>query len=734
MKRLLTLLLCLSLLCPAASAAEGEASPWSRTEGDGSYVTIRVPCPQGDGLDWAEQRWLAVRYADTGEPVPLASGYQRDGYLFATVPAADAGRPLEAFVGEEHHFPDCTTVWQGNAYYNEPGGTGELYLRGVIQGDQAGNLNADAALTRAAAFTLLCRLLSLEPGGDPGYADVAPGDWYYETASAARAAGLAAADISFHPARAVTRGEVTVMLARAMEAVGWLTVPEGGSADALGLADAGDLPGWALGAYVAFDRQSLGISTWRESGETDPGYGEPVTERLAEWDKPATRGEVIEFLNDALSFLPCYPSQAAIDWGLDRDMPVVDGSTSTYPYTASVFGSLFTNYQNHPRFPESHSKSHESYERLISGEANFLFAATLPSEELKARAEAAGVELTCIPIAYDAMVFFTNAENAIDGLSQQQIQDIYVYGKYTNWNQVGGPDAELLPYRRNADSGSHALMEQYFLEGGKLSLSPDVHNVLTSYAMSSALTDVAAALCTDPPAYAIGYSVYYYYLTAQYMMGDVTGNQLKLLAVDGVLPSDEAIADGSYPLAGYNYVVFRADEPEDSPARRLAAFMLSAAGQDCVRNAGFGPLSNDPLADFEAANPGRTVETIFPAEAGGYVVLSRAGEDGSLRASYLVRGDAGWGELQQAECPPPGAEPLSAAVLKTRGSTLLFGQIRESTACTVRLTYGGGQTARCRLEAYAGQSFHLLLDGSPELEKLELLQGGQVLYSRTDFS
>ena len=734
MKRLLTLLLCLSLLCPAASAAEGEASPWSRTEGDGSYVTIRVPCPQGDGLDWAEQRWLAVRYADTGEPVPLASGYQRDGYLFATVPAADAGRPLEAFVGEEHHFPDCTTVWQGHAYYDEPGGTEELYLRGVIQGDQTGNLNPDAALTRAEAFALICRLLSLEPGGDPGYADVSPGDWYYETASAARAAGLAAADISFHPGRTVTRGEFTVMLARAMEYVGWLTIPETGSAGAMGLADAGEIPGWALGAYQAFDGQGLSIVTWRPTGETDPNYGEPVTERLAEWDKPATRGEVIEFLNDALSFLPCYPSQAAIDWGLDRDMPVVDGSTSTYPYTASVFGSLFTNYQNHPRFPESHSKSHESYERLISGEANFLFAATLPSEELKARAEAAGVELTCIPIAYDAMVFFTNAENAIDGLSQQQIQDIYVYGKYTNWNQVGGPDAELLPYRRNADSGSHALMEQYFLEGGKLSLSPDVHNVLTSYAMSSALTDVAAALCTDPPAYAIGYSVYYYYLTAQYMMGDVTGNQLKLLAVDGVLPSDEAIADGSYPLAGYNYVVFRADEPEDSPARRLAAFMLSAAGQDCVRNAGFGPLSNDPLADFEAANPGRTVETIFPAEAGGYVVLSRAGEDGSLRASYLVRGDAGWGELQQAECPPPGAEPLSAAVLKTRGSTLLFGQIRESTACTVRLTYGGGQTARCRLEAYAGQSFHLLLDGSPELEKLELLQGGQVLYSRTDFS
>ena len=29
---------------------------------------------------------------------------------------------------------------------------------------------------------------------------------------------------------------------------------------------------------------------------------------------------------------------------------------------------------------------------------------------------------------------------------------------------------ELLPYRRNADSGSHALMEQYFLEGDRKSV------------------------------------------------------------------------------------------------------------------------------------------------------------------------------------------------------------------------------------------------------------------------
>ena len=107
-------------------------------------------------------------------------------------------------------------------------------------------------------------------------------------------------------------------------------------------------------------------------------------------------------------------------------MPVIDGSTSTYPYTKAVYGAFFSNFENHPQYPESHSKSHESYQRLIDGAADVLFAATLPSEALKAQAAEAGVQLECIPIAYDAMVFFTNAENPVLGLTQRQIQDLYV--------------------------------------------------------------------------------------------------------------------------------------------------------------------------------------------------------------------------------------------------------------------------------------------------------------------
>ena len=569
-------------LCQGAALGAGGSEPWSRTEGDGSYVTIRVAGdPDTSALD---ALYMGVRYADTQEPVALASRFL-DGYLFATVPAEDAGRPLEPLYGGETSWTDL-----GEGEFS-PLEADVLRLRGIIQGDAAGRLNQDAVLTRAEAAVILARLLSLEPAGDPGYRDVDEDAWYYDAVSTLRAEGLGPAGELLAPEQAVTRAEFMVALAWAMEKVGWLEVPASGDLSAMELADKADIPAWAAGAYQALWQCNRGIIPLTEL-PTGEFYWEdaPILADYAQADQPITRGEAMSALNQALTWVPWYPTETAIAWGLDQEMPVIDGSTSTYPYTQAVYSHLFTNGSSHPQYPASHSKSHESYERLISGEADVLFAATRASQDLEAMAAEQGVELEYIPIAYDAMVFFTNLENPTAGLTRQQIQDIYVRDAYDNWNEVGGPDAALLPYCRNLDSGSHALMERYFLEDGALSLSPEILQGNVSIAMSSALTDVASALSLDPPAYALGYSVYAYYGTYEELMTDVTPNQLKLLAIDGVLPTDESIRDGSYPLSDYNYLVLRADEPEDSPARRLAAFVVSADGQQMVSDAGFLPL------------------------------------------------------------------------------------------------------------------------------------------------
>lgn len=585
MKKLLASALACLLLCQgAASAAGGDAGQaWSRPEGDGSYVTIRVPGePDMALIDTFD---LAVRYADTGEPVALSSAYL-DGYLFATVPAENADRPLEVFRGDDPVWTDL------REQYLAANGSSDLQIRGVVRGDNAGRLKQDAPLTRAEGAVLMARLLDLQPAERPGYSDVSPDAWYHEEVSAAAAAGLFAADGRFLPDQAMTRAEFTVLLARALSFVGWLDIPAEGDLSGTGLMDAESVPSWAAGAYQALFACNPGIAPVTEK-PTGAYYWEdaPVLGDYAEPENPITRGEAITSMNQAMRWVPCYPTEAAIQFGLDREMPVIDGSTSTYPYTQGVYSVLFTNGTAHPQFPKSHSKSFASYERLIRGEADVLFAATKASAELESLAAEQGVELQYIPIAYDAMVFFTNLENPVNGLTRQQIQDIYVRNAYSSWDQVGGPEAKLLPYCRNTDSGSHALMERYFLEDGKLSLAPEILQGNVSVAMSSALTDVASALSLDPPAYAIGYSVYAYYGSYEEMMTDVTPNKLKLLAVDGVLPTAETIADGTYPLADYNYLVLRSDEPKDSPARRLAEFMVSDAGQQAVADSGFLPLA-----------------------------------------------------------------------------------------------------------------------------------------------
>ena len=577
MKRFIHLLVC--ALVAAAMVLPAGAEPggalWTREEAGGAYVTVRVPFPEGEGMSWGQTRYLGVRYAGTGEPVALTSDYKA-GYLFATVPARDAGRPLEVFQGERFDWTDIQ-------HQNEPMSANTLYIRGVLHGDGEGRLNLEQVLTRAEAFSLLVRLLDLEEGGDPGYRDVAPSDWYYGAVSAARAAGLAAADETFRPNDSVSRAEFNTMVYRAFRSVGWADPERGEAQD---YADSAGIPEWALEAYQTLG--SLSISTIRELDEN--GESEPEVERLAQPGQGVTRREAVGLIDSALDRLPVYPTQTAIDRGFDRAMPVIDGSTSTYPYTDALYSALFHNAGRHPGLPASHSKSHASYERLIRGEVDVLFAATKASIELEEQAKAAGVELEYIPIAYDAMVFFTNEENPAQGLTIGQLQDIYVRNAYDNWSQVGGPDARLMPYCRNTDSGSHALREEMILDHGALSLSGDILQGNMSTAMSTALTDVAAALETSPAGYAIGYSVYYYYLTSETMMVDVTDNRLHLLAIDVVAPSDETIADGSYPLSACNYIVLRADTPEDSPARRLAEFMVSPEGQEVVTRAGFGAL------------------------------------------------------------------------------------------------------------------------------------------------
>jgi len=82
----------------------------------------------------------------------------------------------------------------------------------------------------------------------------------------------------------------------------------------------------------------------------------------------------------------------------------------------------------------------------------------------------------------------------------------------------------------------------------------------------------------------LGYSVYYY---ANFMFPH---QHVKLIDIDGVHPTAENIASGSYPLATEVYVVVREDMAEDSSAVMFRDWLLTDAGQTVVKESGYVPI------------------------------------------------------------------------------------------------------------------------------------------------
>jgi ABC-type phosphate transport system substrate-binding protein len=79
----------------------------------------------------------------------------------------------------------------------------------------------------------------------------------------------------------------------------------------------------------------------------------------------------------------------------------------------------------------------------------------------------------------------------------------------------------------------------------------------------------------------IGYSVFYY---ATFMLPD---ENIKLLGIDGVIPTSETIASREYSLVTEVYAVVRADTAPNSPAVMLRDWFLTEGGQATVEESGY---------------------------------------------------------------------------------------------------------------------------------------------------
>ncbi len=270
-------------------------------------------------------------------------------------------------------------------------------------------------------------------------------------------------------------------------------------------------------------------------------------------------------------------------------MPKTDGSTSTLPFDIAVHAALLDTPQEELTWV-AHTKTYTALDNLIAGKVDVLFRTPLSAKE-REKLKEAGFSCTEEPVAGEGFVFVVNAENPVDSLTSDQLRAIYA-GEITNWSQVGGEDLPIIAYQRNQDSGSQNYMIAFM---GNTPLMRPITDTLP--ASMTGLMDAVANY--ENSRGAIGYSVYSY---SDGMYEDTM--KIKHLQVDGVAPSFENMANGTYPLLGYNYAVFNANLPDDAPVRTVVQWIQSDAGQQVIAAAGYVPYRHmDGLTLPEMVSP-----------------------------------------------------------------------------------------------------------------------------------
>ncbi|MBN1485221.1 MAG: phosphate ABC transporter substrate-binding protein [Chloroflexia bacterium] len=186
----------------------------------------------------------------------------------------------------------------------------------------------------------------------------------------------------------------------------------------------------------------------------------------------------------------------------------------------------------------------------------------MASRELDAD-EAAGIEVH--RIAIDVLAVIVHPDNPLENLTRQQLQDIYL-GRVSNWKQVGGDDQEIVVVIRETTSGTRGAFDNIVLGGAEPAAS----------GLEVAITagDVAA-IVADRPA-AVGYVGF----------GNLEEN-VKLVAIDGLLPSPEAAREGRYTLVRPLQLL---TGPLSQPLAQLfVEFATGPEGQRVVQESGWIP-------------------------------------------------------------------------------------------------------------------------------------------------
>ncbi len=242
---------------------------------------------------------------------------------------------------------------------------------------------------------------------------------------------------------------------------------------------------------------------------------------------------------------------------------VIDGSTTVGPI-AKAFAEYYM--QNNPdvNITVSESGSGNGARSLINSTCDIgMLSRFMGVGEFKAAIDNEVMPVVHV-VALDGLPVLVHPSNPVSDLTLQQIRDIYA-GKIVNWNQVGGPNREIVVISRDTNSGTYETFNNIVMAGEK------IHG-RTEYVGSNG--GIRQRVQTTPAA--IGYAG----------LGFVDAT-VKALKVNGVVPSAATVRTGQYPIARPLYMFTNQYPALGSHLYRFMTLHLTSEGEEMVKSIGF---------------------------------------------------------------------------------------------------------------------------------------------------
>lgn len=246
----------------------------------------------------------------------------------------------------------------------------------------------------------------------------------------------------------------------------------------------------------------------------------------------------------------------------------IDGSSTVFPITEAAAEEFQKSQRGRVRVTVGVSGTGGGFKKFCRGETDISNASRpILQKEIDA-CKAAGIRYIELPVAYDAITVVVNPQNNwAKNLSVAELKKMWepgAQGKVSNWSQVrqGFPSAPLKLFGPGTNSGTF----DYFTEAvvGKAKSSRG------DYTASEDDNVLVQGVSRDKNA--IGYFGYAYYAENQ--------KRLKALSINGVLPSETTVRNGSYSPLSRPLFIYVSSKSIDKPeVKQFVQYYLQNAAK-----------------------------------------------------------------------------------------------------------------------------------------------------------